>query len=123
MNQKETSSLLAVIKAAFPEFEITPEVIRVWHGFLQEVTYPRAQANLHEYIKTSRFAPRIADVIREDDSTGPQSVYEVQRLEAQQAALELQEYHERENAKPMPEHVARKLNDLFSKAKVNTDEL
>lgn len=121
MNNEETSSLLAVIKTAFPEFVITQEVIQVWHLFLQEIPYNRAQRNLRDHIATSRFAPRIADVIREDLQQ-PKTVYEIQRQEQEQAILELQEYHATEDVKPMPSHIAERLEKLFSKSKVNANE-
>lgn len=121
MNNKETSSLLAIIKIAFPEFEISTEVIRLWHDFLQDVTYERAQSNLREHIATSRFPPRISDLLREDLQL-PQSVYDMQRLETQQQMLELQVYHATEKVKPMPDHVRERLQATFSKMKVNADE-
>ncbi|MEK4236509.1 replicative helicase loader/inhibitor [Paenibacillus sp. FSL H7-0714] len=121
MNNQETSSLLAVIKTAFPEFAISNEVIQVWYLFLQEIPYDRAQRNLRDHIATSRFAPRIADVIREDLHQ-PLTIYEIQRQEQEQATLELMEYHATENVKPMPERVSKYLENFFTKVRLNDDE-
>ncbi|KGE18453.1 hypothetical protein [Paenibacillus wynnii] len=96
-------------------------MIQLWHLFLQEIPYARAQLNLRDHIAISRFAPRIADVIRED-RLQPQSVYDIQRLENQMDMLELEEYHLTENAKPMPDYVREQLQATFSKLKVNPDE-
>lgn len=121
MNNQETSKLLAVIKTAFPEFVITSETIQVWHLFLQKFPYDRAMSNLEDHILTSRFAPRIADVVREDLKQ-ELTVYQIQQQENEQARLELQEYHETEKVGPMPDHIKAKLDAVFKKARVTLDE-
>lgn len=109
MTQQETAKLLALIKTAFPEFEISKEVIMLWHNFLAKVPASLAQRNTMEYIATARFAPRISDIIKDDVQP---SIYEVQEQQLEQDILELQEYHEKEDVKPMPDHIRKRLERI-----------
>lgn len=118
MKQTETASFLAVIRTAYPFFEITHPVTKLWHSMLQDVDYEVAQERLLKHIRTSKFAPVPADICNPE---GPQpSYYELQRAEEQQDALALQEYLE--EAVPMPERVRQRLERLNKKARVNMDE-
>lgn len=69
MEKKETAKLLAVIKTAFPNFEITEPVARLWVEFMEGVPFERAQKNLKTHINTSKFPPTIADIVRVEEST------------------------------------------------------
>lgn len=66
MKQTETAKLLAVVKTAFPNFEITEPVIRLWHQMLSGISFEQAQKNLMLHIETNRFPPTIADILRKD---------------------------------------------------------
>lgn len=95
--------------------------IDVWYAVLQDTSADQAQRNLMEHFRTNRFPPTPADLIGADRQQ-PLSVYESQRLENEQQLLELQEYHEREEVKPMPEHIANRLDQLFAGMRVDEDE-
>lgn len=64
MKQTETAKLLAVIKTAYPNFEITPAVTVLWHDFLQHMDSEEAQLHLREHIISNRFPPTIADIVK-----------------------------------------------------------
>lgn len=91
MKQTETAKLLAAIKTFFPNFEITAAVTHGWHSMLEDMSFERAQQNLAQYIKTSRFPPTIADIRCEDANQFVD--YEQLRQETQ---IYLQEREERQ---------------------------
>jgi hypothetical protein len=64
MNKQETAKLLAVIKTAFPNFEITELVARLWVEFMEDVPFERAQMNLKYHIKSNKFPPTISDIVQ-----------------------------------------------------------
>lgn len=95
--------------------------IDVWYAVLKDSSAEQAQRNLMDHFRTNRFPPTPADLIRAEEGR-PLSVYEIQKQENEQQLLELQEYHEREDVKPMPDHIARRLDKLFAGMRVNDDE-
>ncbi|WP_339273556.1 replicative helicase loader/inhibitor [Paenibacillus sp. FSL W8-0426] len=118
MKQTETASFLAVIKTAYPFFEITVPVTRLWHQMLEGMNYEVAKERLGHHIRTSRFAPTIADITG-DDQHRP-SFYQLQRVEEEAYTLELEEYNE--TAIPMPEHLIERFERSARERKVNTNE-
>jgi len=61
-----TVKILAVIKAAYPEFNRDVDhavAIRIWHSALIEYTYEACDEAVAKHIRTSRFAPKISDII------------------------------------------------------------
>jgi hypothetical protein len=105
MNKQETAQLLAVIKTAYPAFEITEMVMRLWHDFLTDVSFERAQKNLREHISTNHFPPAIADVVKQKQ---PERICgDIRTLEETQQLLAEIDEMER-NAVPMPEHIRLK---------------
>jgi hypothetical protein len=66
LKQTETAKLLAVVKTAYPNFDITEPVIRLWHQMLLNITFEAAQKNLFHHIQTNRFPPTISDILRKD---------------------------------------------------------
>ncbi len=115
-------SLMKLITNVYQNFEVEdPIKIDVWHAVLQETSVEQAQVNLMEHFRTNRFPPTPADLIRAEQNQ-PLSIYEIQRLENERQELELKEYHEREEVKPMPEHIARRLEQVFAGLRVNQDE-
>lgn len=118
MKQTETASFLAVIKTAYPFFEITIPVTKLWHSMLQDMDYEIAKERLGRHIRTSRFAPTIADICNPEGAQP--SFYELQRPEEQQAVLSLQEYME--EAVPMPDYIRGKFERHQASRSVNPDE-
>lgn len=115
-------SLMKLITNIYQNFEVEdPFKIDVWYAVLRDTSAEQAQANLMEHFRTNRFPPTPADLIRAEQDQ-PLSIYDIQRLENEQQLLELQEYHEREKVKPMPEHIARRMDNLFAGLRVNKDE-
>ena len=118
MKQTETASFLAVIKTAYPFFEITEPGLRLWHQMLKDMDYEVAKERLGHHIRTSKFAPTIADITSEDQQRP--SFYQLQRVEEEAYTLELEEYNE--TAVPMPEQLREKFERLSKERKVNTNE-
>lgn len=112
MKQTEIASFLSVIKTAYPFFEITVPVTRLWNQMLHDMDNEVAQNRLVEHIRTSKYAPTIADIVNQDKPQ--QSYYELLQTEERAYALELEEYNEQ--AVPMPDHIKERLN-LLSQSK------
>lgn len=117
MKQTETANFLAMIKTAYPFFEVTAAGTKLWHMMLQDIDFKTAQYRLAHHIRTSKFAPTISEIVQ--DPEGEPSFYELQRIEEQQEQLMLQEYYEQ--AVPMPQHIKEKLERRAAR-KVITDE-
>jgi hypothetical protein len=66
VKETETAKFLAVIKTAYPNFEVNPAVIKLWHEFIQHISFEKAQRNLYEHIASNKFPPTIADIYRYD---------------------------------------------------------
>lgn len=114
--------LMKLITNVYQNFEVEdPAKIDVWHAVLRETPIKVARLNLMDHFRTSRFPPTPADLIRLEYKQ-PLSVYELQKLDNDRQLLELQEYHEREEVKPMPEHIANRLNKLFAGMRVDEGE-
>ncbi len=94
---------MAVIKTAFPHFEISEPVVRLWHDYVSEIHFDRAKNNLQKYIKANRFPPTIADIMRiEDDVTGHGQLL----LQTVERFAELEEWERK--AVPPPEHLLKR---------------
>lgn len=115
MKQTETASFLAVIKTAYPFFEISVPVTRLWHQMLQDMDYEIAKERLGYHIRSSRFAPAISDIVNQEGTE--QSFYQLQRVEEEEYALELKEYNEK--AVPMPSHLRERFERLAKERRVN----
>ncbi|WP_055108926.1 replicative helicase loader/inhibitor [Paenibacillus ihumii] len=120
MKQTETASFLAMIKTAYPFFEITEPGTRLWHMMLQDIDFKTAQMRLAHHIKTSKFAPTISEIVQAPASESEEpSYYELLRQEEQQERLALEAYNEK--AVPMPDHIRERL-ERRAKRKVNSHE-
>lgn len=98
--------------------------MNVWMDILQNVPFETAQQETRRLcrLKTD-FAPTPAEIYQAcTESSSTLTVYQIQQKEHEQQLLELQEYHEREEVKPMPEHIANRLDQLFAGMRVNEDE-
>ncbi|RUT48559.1 hypothetical protein EJP82_01040 [Paenibacillus anaericanus] len=118
MKQTETANFLAVIKTAYPFFEITVPVTKLWQQMLQEVDYNIAKERLGQHIRSCKYAPTISDIVGVDKDKP--SFYELQRAEEQEDQLELEAYNEQ--AIPMPDHIRERLERLVAKRKVSAHE-
>lgn len=120
--------MLAKIKRAYPGFTniinrdaegrpTSSPTADLWHERLNvnRVTLEQAIQALNFHIDNVSFEPTIADILRPKKQI---SVYDVQKIEREQEALSLKEYHENNIVGPPPDHVLEKLNKLFNKTRV-----
>lgn len=112
--------LMKLITNVYQNFEVNdPSKIDVWTAILRDTNVIEAKQNLMDHFRTNKYPPTPADIIRADQ-TQPLTVYEVQRLENDQHMLELKEYQENEDVKPMPDYIKKQLREL--RLKVISDE-
>lgn len=62
MTRDETKTLLKTILLAYPNFDISAEKVDLWAKMLTDVTFANAERNTLQHIKTSRYAPTIAEI-------------------------------------------------------------
>ncbi|MGO4181837.1 replicative helicase loader/inhibitor [Paenibacillus sp. TAF43_2] len=105
MKQTETAQLLAVIKTAYQNFLVTDQAVRLWHEYMKEISFSSAQKNLQEHIRSNRFPPTIADIVRHD----PNQFTDHQRLELEtEERFALMDEWE-QKATDIPEHVRNRI--------------
>ncbi|OKP97744.1 hypothetical protein A3849_13640 [Paenibacillus sp. P46E] len=113
------ANFLAMVKTAYPYFEITEPGVKLWHLMLQDLDYKDAQGRLVRHIRSSKFAPTIAELLADDQAPEP-SFYEVLRLEEQEDQLLFEAYSQ--TAVPMPDHILQKRRKLDEKRRLNVNE-
>ncbi|MDF9845117.1 MULTISPECIES: replicative helicase loader/inhibitor [unclassified Paenibacillus] len=119
MKQTEMANFLNMIKTAYPFFEITEPGVKLWHLMLQDLEYKEAQGRLARHIRSSKYAPTIAELLADDQASEP-SFYEVLRLEEEEDHLLLEAYNQ--TAVPMPDHILQKRQKLDERRRLNVDE-
>ncbi|GIO57970.1 hypothetical protein J21TS7_62880 [Paenibacillus cineris] len=128
MDRKGVILLMKYISGAYRSFrmaddEQAADEVAVWHDLLMDIPIELAMQKTRELCRINKhFAPTPAEIYQACVENQTLSIYEIQRRENEQQLLELQEYHEREEVKPMPEHIARRLDQLFAGMRVNNDE-
>jgi hypothetical protein len=105
LKKTETAQFLAVVKTAYPAFEITAASTRLWHELLIELDYEVAKNRLQEHIRSNRYPPTIADIVRHDPNQFVD--YERMKEETAQRFKEMDEWEQQ--AIPLPEHLMPKL--------------
>jgi hypothetical protein len=65
MIKKETFELMESIQQFFPHFEITQSKIDLWQKALNDMDYETADNHLMIYVKSNKYAPTIADIVKE----------------------------------------------------------
>jgi N-dimethylarginine dimethylaminohydrolase len=65
MERKETIELLKAVTTYYPNFKMDDPkaTLDAWHNILQEFEFESIQANLMAFVKISRFAPSVADLV------------------------------------------------------------
>ncbi len=120
--------LMKYIAGAYRSFRTADDAqaeqeVAVWHDILQDIPNQLAMEKTRELCRVNTtFPPTPAEIYQACVQNQSLSVYQIQRIENEQQLLELQEYHEREEVKPMPEHIANRLEKLFAGMRVNRDE-
>ena len=66
MERKETIELLKAVTTYYPNFKVEDPraTLDAWHNVLQDFEFESIQANLMAFVKISRFAPSVADLVR-----------------------------------------------------------
>ena len=67
----EVLEVLDVITTYYPNFlkvEDLQRTAKAWHTFLEEMDQAEVLRNLHEHIKTDRFPPTVADLIKFEET-------------------------------------------------------
>lgn len=120
MERGHVIMLLKVIADSYSTFEVNePSKIDTWHMILSDISFEEAKTNLLNYCRTTRkFPPVPADLI---SSPEEKTIYQIQKAEREQAALELKEYHDNKKVGPMPAHVAEQLKKVLGSRKVNNN--
>ena len=62
MKEAEVLKLLSVMVTAYPMVQLSDEMITLWTNMLVDVEYNTAAVNLAQHIKSSKYAPSIAEV-------------------------------------------------------------
>ena len=64
MNRKDTAMMCALLKAAFPVWQTTPETIELYHAMLQDLDSEIVMRAVQDWIVTSEKFPTIAGIRR-----------------------------------------------------------
>jgi hypothetical protein len=62
MNRKETATICAILKSAFPVWNTTPETIEMYHAMLQDIPVEVAMRAVQDWVLTSEKFPTIAGI-------------------------------------------------------------
>lgn len=127
MTRAEVILIIKYISRAYRNFNIDPsdlnDTVTVWHDILQDISGETAQRVTRQLCRiNTQFPPTPAEIYQTTLDEVTRTVYEVERLETEQALLELKEYHETENVVPMPERVRKRLEAIQQRVQVTSDE-
>lgn len=116
--------LMKYISGAYRSFRTVDDdqaehEVAVWHDILQDIPNQLAMEKTRDLCRTNtEFPPTPAKIYQACTQQQERSVYDVQKIEREQEALSLKEYHENNIVGPPPDHVLEKLNKLFNKTRV-----
>ena len=65
MTPEETGEIVRFLSAAYPSWQVTAGTISVWHGLLESCDYSDVKMAAMALVRTSTFAPSIAQILRE----------------------------------------------------------
>lgn len=63
MESKEVINILRYIVAAYPNFELTDERIKVWIDLMKDGSYEKTMDKLKQHCKTIKFPPSVAEIV------------------------------------------------------------
>lgn len=111
MDRVETGKLLAIMSAAWPNFEVDKAKHAIWHEMLGDVEFEIVQVALKKLILESPYPPSIADVRRQVVEIMTPPGDQMEPAEAWGAVLQAVRqwgyYREGEALKSLPDRVAR----------------
>lgn len=96
--------MFALYTAAYPMAEINKEQIALWINMLSDVPYDKGLKNMELHIKSNRFPPTIADIVRADPESTTHG--EALLLEGERRLEEFERW--KLEAVDPPEHLLRR---------------
>lgn len=54
--------ILSLVTAAYPTVQLSKEIVNLWTTMLLDVSFDNAVLNMERHIKTSKYAPTIAEI-------------------------------------------------------------
>ena len=108
MKESEATEILTRVAANYPVVTVTNEMIDLYVETLDDVPYNVALRNVTEHIKTSKYAPTIAEI-----RGGYTDVHERQKRETQAFIRE----QEARKPIPVPAHIKEQMDKLFGREK------
>ncbi|MFJ7727880.1 replicative helicase loader/inhibitor [Neobacillus sp. NPDC097160] len=69
MTKRGTFELLKKIAVFYDQFVVDQEKVNLWHEMLKDYSLKETQANLHEFVRSSPFPPKIADLVQKSGGT------------------------------------------------------
>lgn len=106
MKESETIDILTRVAANYPNVTVTNEMVQLYTETLDDVPYNVALRNVTEHIKTSKFAPTIAEI-----RGGYTDAHERQKRETQAFIRE----QEARKPIPVPAHIKERMDKLFGR--------
>lgn len=67
MDRTQAKEFIKLMAASYQSFEPTPDRVRAWTYFLDEIDYDVALNRLKNHIRMSRFAPSIAEILNPEE--------------------------------------------------------
>lgn len=64
MDREEAKRIFRRLAASYPSWKVDKDIAEIWIEELQEADVEHAWANTKEHIKTSKYAPSIAEIVR-----------------------------------------------------------
>lgn len=62
MNREEVKEVFKVLKAVYPQFEVTSEKLDIWTRFLKDQNIAVIMRNAERFVLENKFPPSIADL-------------------------------------------------------------
>lgn len=106
MNTTQTISLMKRVTNAYPNLVLTADMMLDYSDMLEDMPFDLALKNVNEHIKTSRFAPTIAEI-----RGGYTDAHERQKRETQEYIRQQQE----RKPIPVPPEIKAKMDKLFER--------
>ncbi|NIK24236.1 hypothetical protein [Paenibacillus lupini] len=86
--------------------EISDEQIELWVEMLDDIPYAKGIRNIREHVRSSKFPPTIADIVRHD----PEQFTNQNQLQSEMNhRIALMDQWERDSSDSIPEHVRKRL--------------
>lgn len=118
MKETEVVKLFSIIRIEHPNFEKTTEKALLWAELMKDLPFETALKNLYDHLKTSKYAPKAAEIIIRDPNQFTD--HEQLQLETEER-FELMDQWERD-AVDIPDHVRKRIEFGQNLLKRGVDE-